>query len=77
MEPFSTKGNYDLLKSHVYNTKKKIDIISYLNENYKPKDNFDFLNFTNTINMTNNELDLIFKHDYIDGILNIIINKKN
>lgn len=66
--------DYDLLKSYVYNTKKKIDIISYLNENYKPKDNFDFLNFTNTINMTNNELDLIFKHDYIDGILNIIIN---
>ena len=66
--------DYNLLKTHVYNTKKKIDIISYLNENYKPKDNFDFLNFTNSINITNNDLHLIFNHDYIDGILNIIIN---
>jgi hypothetical protein len=66
--------DYDLLKTHVYNTKKKIDIISYLNENYKPKENFDFLKFTNSINITSNELDLIFKHDYIDGILNIITN---
>lgn len=66
--------DYDLLKNHVYNTKKKIDIIAYLNENYKPKDNFDFLKFTTNITITNNELELIFKHDYIDGILNIIIN---
>ena len=66
--------DYNLLKNHVYNTKKKIDIISYLNENYKPKDNFDFLNFTNSINIANNDLHLIFKHDYIDGILNIITN---
>ena len=66
--------DYDLLKSHVYNTKKKIDIINYLNENYKPNNNFDFLKFTTDISITNNELELIFKHDYIDGILNIIIN---
>ena len=66
--------DYNLLKTHIYNTKKKIDIISYLNQNYKPSNNFDFLDFTNEINITSKELDLIFKYDYIDGILNIIIN---
>lgn len=67
--------DYNLLKNHFNNTKKKIDIITYLNNNYKPEDNYDFLNFTNSINITNNDLDLIFKYDYIDGIFNIIINK--
>jgi len=65
--------DYDLLKSYVYNTKKKIDIIAYLNENYKPENNINFLNFTNSINITDHDLELIFKHDYIDGIVNIII----
>ena len=66
--------DYNLLKNHVYNTKKKINIINYLNENYKPNNNFDFLKFTNAINIRIEELELIFKQDYIDGIVNIIIN---
>ena len=68
--------DYDELKKFVETNKKKVDIITYLNNNFN-FDNYDFNDFIKSINITSEDLELIFKKDYLDGIVSIILNKIN
>ena len=67
------QADYDELKKHTNITKNKISIIEYLNSNYNSSI-YDFNNFTNSIIMGREELNIIFKKDYIEGITTIILN---
>ena len=64
---------YAELKKHVNNTKKKISIIDYLNVNFA-NISIDFADFINNIDIGFDELDIIFKNDYVDGIYQILFN---
>lgn len=68
--------DYDELKKFVETNKKKVDIITYLNNNFN-FDNYDFNDFIKSINVTSEDLEIIFKKDYLDGIVSIILNKIN
>ena len=68
--------DYDELKKFVETNKKKVDIITYLNNNFN-FDNYDFNDFIKSINITSEDLEIIFKKDYLDGIVSIILNKIN
>lgn len=72
------ESEYSELKKYVAITKNKINILDYLNENFK----HDYMNMTSTGNnitkfmdelaIGEDELEKIFKYDYVDGIFNII-----
>ena len=63
--------DYNELKKYANITKNKIDVIEYLNVNFDYGD-FDFVKFLNSIQITETELQIIFDHDYINGIYQII-----
>lgn len=69
------ENDYNELKKFVIINKKKIDILSYLNNNFDFKE-FDYYDFINSIIIKEKELEIIFKNDYVDGIINLILNKK-
>ena len=67
--------DYNELKKYVSVVKNKINILDYLNQNFKQ----DYLNSCSNINnfianlvISEEHLEKIFKHDYVDGIFNII-----
>lgn len=60
------------LQRWVNTKKKKIIIIDWLNENIKP--NFIFSEFLKNIIINDNELEIIFESNIIDGIVEIINN---
>ena len=65
------ESEYSELKKYVNITKNKINILDYLNENFK----CDYMNITKFMDellITQEQLDKIFKYDYVDGIFNII-----
>jgi hypothetical protein len=72
------ENEYTELKKYVNVTKNKINILDYLNENFK----HDFMNmdaggsnivkFMDEIVIGEDQLQKIFKYDYVDGIFNII-----
>ena len=63
--------DYDELKKYVTNKKSKINIIDYLNQNFYYR-SFDYNDFINSIVISDEDLDIIFKKDYVDGFLEII-----
>ena len=65
------QDDYNDLKKYVNTTKKKIDIIDYLNQNFKYHD-FNYNKFINSIEIGNDQLEIVFKKDYIEGILQIL-----
>ena len=65
--------DYDELKKHSNIIKNKISILDYLNNNYSNFE-YDFVDFTKSISIGLEELELIFKNDYINGIIEIINN---
>lgn len=77
------ESHYDELKKYVNVTKNKINILDYLNENFKP----DFMNmdagggnitkFMDELVIGEDQLQKIFKYDYVDGIFNIICDYIN
>lgn len=67
------EADYNELKSFVNVSKSKINIIDYLNKNYEYL-KFDYKSFINTINIDREELEIIFKYDYVDGFIKILIN---
>lgn len=77
------ESEYTELKKYVTITKNKINILDYLNENFK----HDFMNMdAGGINITKfidelvigeDQLQKIFKYDYVDGIFNIICDYIN
>jgi transcription elongation factor Elf1 len=72
------ESEYTELKKYVAVTKNKINILDYLNENFK----HDYMNmdaggnnitkFMDELAIGEDELQKIFKYDYVDGIFNII-----
>ena len=72
------ESEYNELKKYVNVTKNKINILDYLNENFK----HDFMNmdaggtnitkFIDELVIGEDQLQKIFKYDYVDGIFNII-----
>ena len=56
-------------KAFINKTKKRLNIVDWLNENCK---SIDYLNFVKNITITRNHLQYIFKYDYIDGIMFIM-----
>ena len=72
------ESEYSELKKYVTISKNKINILDYLNENFK----HDYMNMSNGGNnitkfmdelvIAQEQLDKIFKYDYVDGIFNII-----
>lgn len=67
------QADYDELKKHTNIIKNKISILDYLNNNYQNL-TLDFIEFTKLISIGLEEINIIFKKDYIEGILEIIIN---
>jgi hypothetical protein len=77
------ESEYTELKKYVNVTKNKINILDYLNENFK----HDFMNmdaggsnivkFMDEIVIGEDQLQKIFKYDYVDGIFNIICDYIN
>ena len=61
------------LKRWVNTKKKKIIIIDWLNSNIKP--DIIFYKFKDTFNISNEELEIIFETNIIDGITEIFNNK--
>lgn len=64
--------DYHEIKKFVNITKKKIDILDYLNDKYRYL-TFDFNDFINQYNISLEELDIIFNKNYIDGFIQIFI----
>ena len=72
------ESDYTELKKYVTITKNKINILDYLNENFK----HDYMNmctggntitkFMDELVIGQDQLEKIFKYDYVDGIFNII-----
>tara|TARA_B100000424_G_scaffold266755_2_gene258424 strand:+ start:1657 stop:2421 length:765 start_codon:yes stop_codon:yes gene_type:complete len=67
------EADYNEIKKYVNVTKNKINIIEYLNKNYDCSD-YDFIQFLNSIEITNIELQKVFEKDYVDGIFQILID---
>jgi len=66
---------YNELKKYVTVVKNKINILDYLNENFKLdylKSDSNIGNFMANLVLQQDHLQKIFKHDYVDGIFNII-----
>lgn len=70
------QADYDELKKYTNIVKNKISILDYLNNNYQNL-NLDFIEFTNNILISLEDLNIIFKKDYVEGIMEIIINNIN
>lgn len=67
------EADYNELKKYVVIIKNKINIIDYLNQNISCIE-FDYIDFINSIVIGFEELDILFKKDYVDGIFQMIIN---
>lgn len=67
--------DYTQLKRYVSQTKKKFDIIEFLNttnnETINNSDN-NYDTFINSIELDTEDLELVFNFDYVDGILKIL-----
>jgi len=69
------ESEYNELKKYVSVVKNKINILDYLNENFKNdflRDGANIKNFMGNLVLHQDHLQKIFKHDYVDGIFNII-----
>jgi hypothetical protein len=69
------ESEYNELKKYVCAVKNKINILDYLNENFKLdylKCGVNIKNFMANLVLKQDHLQKIFKHDYVDGIFNII-----
>ena len=78
------ESEYTELKKYVNVTKNKINILDYLNENFKSdymsNGGNNITKFIDELVIGEDQLEKIFKYDYVDGIFNIIcdyINKLN
>lgn len=73
------QSDYDMLKRYVYDKKRKIEIIDWLNQNSCLEIGFYEL-FLN-IKLSEEDLNIVFEKDYINGIVEIILKfidgKKN
>jgi len=70
------ESEYTELKKYVNVTKNKINILDYLNENFKHDfmrdEGTNIVKFMDELVIGQDQLEKIFKYDYVDGIFNII-----
>ena len=75
------ESEYTELKKYVAITKNKIDILDYLNENFKQEymsnGGNNITKFMDELVIGEDQLQKIFKYDYVDGIFNIICDYIN
>jgi len=75
------ESEYTELKKYVAITKNKINILDYLNENFKQEyistGGTNITKFTDELVIGEDQLEKIFKYDYVDGIFNIICDYIN
>jgi hypothetical protein len=75
------ESEYSELKKYVNVTKNKINILDYLNENFKSdymsNGGNNITKFMDELVIGEDELQKIFKYDYVDGIFNIICDYIN
>jgi hypothetical protein len=75
------ESEYNELKKYVNVTKNKINILDYLNENFKHDfmrdEGSNIVKFMDEIVIGEDQLQKIFKYDYVDGIFNIICDYIN
>jgi len=73
------QNDYDMLKRYIYDKKQKIEILDWLNQNSCLEIGFYEL-FLN-IKLSEEDLNIVFEKDYINGIVEIILkfidHKKN
>ena len=75
------ESEYTELKKYVAITKNKINILDYLNENFKQEymsnGGNNITKFMDELVIGEDQLQKIFKYDYVDGIFNIICDYIN
>jgi hypothetical protein len=75
------ESEYAELKKYVAITKNKINILDYLNENFKQEfmsnGGNNITKFMDELVIGEDQLQKIFKYDYVDGIFNIICDYIN
>ena len=68
------QSELESLKRQINVKNKKLDVISWLNENSEPDKNVDFLEVFQSIYIDQYQLDIIFEKGLIDGMFEIIKN---
>ncbi len=68
----SLESEVKKLKNYINKEKKKLSIIDWLNNNFKVKT--DCLNYFKTVQLCQEDLQMIFKHGFINGMLIILTN---
>ena len=66
----SVQSELESMKQHVRNKNKKIDVLTWLNEQNKPSHNWT--SYMENMDITVLDLDYIFKNGFIDGTIEII-----
>lgn len=64
--------DYNSIKQYINRRNKNINITDWLNKKLTSDNNFEY--YFNNIIITNNELEIMYKNNYINGIVSIIIN---
>lgn len=62
------------LKKYVDKTKKRINVLDYLNNDYKCKNMISFKNFITEFNINREDLLYMFQNNYINGIVKGLLN---
>jgi hypothetical protein len=62
------------IKRQINIKNKKLNVLSWLNENCISEKNIDFIDLANNIQIEESDLNIIFEKGYIDGIFEIIRN---
>ncbi len=65
------QNDYDEIKKFVNISKNKIDIVDYLNQNYKC-DKFDLNYFISQLTFSMDDLHIVFKQNFVEGIMQIL-----
>ena len=68
------QSELESLKRQINVKNKKLDVISWLNENSEPDKNLDFIEVFQSIYIDQSQLDIIFEKGLIEGMFEIIKN---
>ena len=69
------QSELESIKRQINMKNKKLDVISWLNEQFISDKNADFIDLANGIQIEETDLNIIFEKGYMDGIYEIIKNK--
>ena len=68
----SVQSELESMKQHIRNKNKKIDVLTWLNDQEKPE--CDLISYIENMDINVSDLDYIFKNGFIDGTIEIINN---